>query len=186
MLELIRKLIKSRARPETFVAAMLLSIRDNSYEDAKIAQAYLKSRSEVVDDDVLDELYSRKIIVNLTDDFSKAKIMEEYKVPTKEESFDMAEELWSKYPAVLPLSGGGSFLARKGDDKHEVLKMYLERINYNYEKHKFVLVQLEIYTKLVYNQKINGLRIEQWISNEMWDTIPSIEKGQQSNFKTDI
>lgn len=99
---------------------------------------------------------------------------------------DMATELWEKYPAALPLGDGGMFIARKGPDKQEVLKLYLERINFNPEKHKFVLEQLKKYVKLVHDRKINGHRIHDWISNEMWDIIPELEAASRGEFKTDI
>lgn len=101
-------------------------------------------------------------------------------------SEDMGEELWAKYPAALPLSGGGMFIARKGPDKYEVIKLYLQRINYSEEKHKFVLEQLQVYIKLVLDSKINGHRIHDWISNEMWDIIPALQAGSRGEFKTDI
>ena len=102
------------------------------------------------------------------------------------ESFEMAEELWQAYPGAFPLGGGGMFIARKGPDKHEVLKLYLERINNDRQKHEFVLQQLKVYVKLVLDQKINGHRIHDWISNEMWDTIPALLAASEGNFKTDI
>lgn len=78
------------------------------------------------------------------------------------------------------------FIARKGPDKHEVMKLYLERINFNPEKHRFVIDQLKVYVKLVLDQKINGHRIHDWISNEMWDIIPSLMSASRGEFKTDI
>jgi hypothetical protein len=99
---------------------------------------------------------------------------------------DMAQELWDNYPAALPLGNGGMFIARKGPDKHEVLKLYLERINFSPEKHRFVLDQLKVYVKLVLDQKINGHRIHDWISNEMWDIVPSLLSASRGEFKTDI
>jgi hypothetical protein len=104
----------------------------------------------------------------------------------KSDLFEMAEELWNAYPAAFPLGGGGMFIARKGTDKHEILKLYLERIDNSREKHEFVLEQLKVYVRLVLNQKINGHRIHDWISNEMWDMIPSLDLASQGNFKTDI
>jgi hypothetical protein len=98
----------------------------------------------------------------------------------------ISHELWNSYPAALPLGDGGMFIARKGPDKQEVLKLYLERINFNPEKHKFVLEQLKKYVKLVHDRKINGHRIHDWISNEMWDIIPELEAASRGEFKTDI
>lgn len=104
----------------------------------------------------------------------------------KEDAISMAEELWNKYPAALPLGDGAMFIARKGPDKQEVLKLYLERINYSPEKHKYVLEQLSKYVKLVLDRKINGHRIHDWISNEMWDIISELVAASRGEFKTDI
>lgn len=109
--------------------------------------------------------------------------MKEVEYSSREE---MADELWNRYPGAFPLGDGGMFIARKGPDKHDVLKLYLERINYSEEKHKFVLKQLENYTKLVLDRKINGHRIHDWISNEMWDIIPALQLASTGEFKTDI
>lgn len=104
----------------------------------------------------------------------------------KEDANTMAEELWNQYPAAFPLSDGAMFIARKGPDKQEVLKLYLERIDCNPEKHKYVLEQLNKYIKLVFDRKINGHRIHDWISNEMWDIIPELVAASRGEFKTDI
>lgn len=104
----------------------------------------------------------------------------------KEDSNTMGEELWNQYPAAFPLSDGAMFIARKGPDKQEVLKLYLERIDFNPEKHKYVLEQLRKYIKLVFDRKINGHRIHDWISNEMWDIISDLEAASRGEFKTDI
>jgi len=70
----------------------------------------------------------------------------------------ISHELWNSYPAALPLGDGG----------------------------KFVLEQLKKYVKLVHDRKINGHRIHDWISNEMWDIIPELEAASRGEFKTDI
>lgn len=109
--------------------------------------------------------------------------MKEVEYSSREE---MAEELWNRYPGAFPLGDGGMFIARKGPDKHEVLKLYLQRINYSADKHQFVLKQLDAYVKLVLDRKINGHRIHDWISNEMWDIIPALQSASTGEFKTDI
>jgi len=114
-----------------------------------------------------------------------AKLTEVYSANV-EENMEMGEELWTKYPAALPLGGGGMFIARKGPDKYEVINLYLERIQHSPEKHEFVLEQLQVYIKLVLDSKINGHRIHDWISNEMWDIIPALQAGAKGEFKTDI
>jgi hypothetical protein len=114
-----------------------------------------------------------------------ARIDSKYSL-SKSSLFEMAQELWDRYPAALPLGDGAMFIARKGPDKHEVLKLYLDRINSSPEKHEFVMKQLQAYTKLVLDRKINGHRIHDWISNEMWDIIPALEAASTGEFKTDI
>lgn len=106
---------------------------------------------------------------------------------SKESLLDMADELWNYYPATFPLSSGGCFISRTGGSKELLLQQYLEKIEHSVETHKFVLQQLSRYVNLVSAGKINGHKISEWITNEMWNTIASIpEEEDISLFKEDI
>lgn len=134
-------------------------------------------------------LYSKGLIIlssfdnpNVVSSIVSSVIKEQ----AKDSLEDMGEELWQAYPAAFPL-GDGMFIARKGPDKQSVLEFYINKINGDRTKHEFVLRQLKTYIKLVRDRKINGHRIIDWISNEMWDIIAEIEPDKTTGqFKTDI
>jgi hypothetical protein len=182
--ELIDHLIKHKFDTSSIITAVLIA--NNNGNNAPYVKAYLEKYP--LWNKGLDELILHNIAFVYPGEpvtILNARLKEEF-TETKSTLFEMAEELWDAYPGALPLSGGGMFISRKGTDKHEVLKTYLERINNSEEKHKFVLEQLKVYVKLVIDSKINGHRIHDWISNEMWDIIPSLSAGARGEFKTDI
>jgi hypothetical protein len=182
--ELITHLIEHKFETSALITAMLIA--NNHGENAAKVKAYLeryplwdKGLKELIAYDIAYVYPGQEVTIlnaKLTDKFTE----------NKAELIDMAEELWDNYPGALPLGGGGMFIARKGIDKYEVLQLYLDRIKNSEEKHKFVLEQLKIYVKLVLDSKINGHRIHDWISNEMWDIIPSLNAAAKGEFKTDI
>lgn len=99
---------------------------------------------------------------------------------------EMGEELFAKYPAMFPLSGGGFFLARAGGDKPDLIAVYLKRIRNNPKRHQFVMQQLDKYIALVKQGKVNGHKISDWITNELWDSIGAIEEKGAPAFGRDI
>lgn len=180
--KIIDKLIKLKLDPLAFYAVICIAERIGP--NAKHLKSYIdKYGSPNFDDLIFYEIV--KVIHGTKPSLDNVSFTEEYSV-SKSDMFEIADELWNSYPAALPLGDGGMFIARKGPDKQEVLKLYLERINFNPEKHKFVLEQLKKYIKLVHDRKINGHRIHDWISNEMWDIIPELEAASRGEFKTDI
>lgn len=96
------------------------------------------------------------------------------------------EELYNSYPATFPLAGGGSFIARAGGDKEDLIATYLKRIRNNPDKHKFVMGQLSRYIDLVKAGKINGHKISDWITQELWDTVANIKEKGTTTFGRDI
>jgi hypothetical protein len=148
---------------------------------------YVKKHGEP-SSEVLESLYQKGLVHKQTPTANyRYCVIDSSKIQNQTElGMDMAEELWDSYPGALPLSGGGMFIARKGPDKYDVLRLYLDRINNDPRKHEFVLEQLKVYVKLVLDSKINGHRIHDWISNEMWDIIPALQAGSRGEFKTDI
>jgi hypothetical protein len=178
----INRIIGLKLDPLSFYA--VIAVQERRTENAKYLEQYigkygLPSYSSLVDAGIFKKLDDRPACFDNV-------IFEPGYSSSKSDMFDMAEELWDKYPAAFPLGDGGMFIARKGPDKHEVLKLYLERINSNPEKHQFVMKQLETYSKMVFDRKINGHRIHDWISNEMWDIVASLEAASRGEFKTDI
>lgn len=181
---LMKRMIEYKFRPYSIAAALLISER-NGHNRAAV-EAYLEkwpmgeeSLWELINTDCIRILDGQPI------NALNAVMSPKYTLD-RAESMELAEELWDAYPATFPLSDGGMFIARKGTDKYEVLKTYLERINHSEEKHRYVLEQLKTYVKLVLERKINGHRIHDWISNEMWDIIPDLLAGSKGEFKTDI
>jgi len=177
--------LRHHLKPSELIAFEMLRKFSRQYDTVK------KYQSEIFNPDTEDfkSLIQKGIVISSSmnsPDLSNSIINPHIRQVELETNEDMAMELWDSYPAALPLSGGGMFIARKGPDKHEVMKLYLERINFNPEKHRFVIDQLKVYVKLVLDQKINGHRIHDWISNEMWDIIPSLMSASRGEFKTDI
>lgn len=95
------------------------------------------------------------------------------------------EELWNRYPAIFPMGGGKSFLARTGGDKMVLCELYHSRINNSEEIHNEVLKQLDRYIKMVNSGKIHGNKIITWIVESMWEQIAEIPEDD-GDFKTDI
>lgn len=185
MEELIKSLLKANADPKLVVVGILASFSKGSLEKRKIAANYIRRWGGYVNDDrLIYDLWKMGFIQKPEKNIEDCVFIEKYSVQSRDEGMAMAEELWDAYPAVLPLSGGGSFLARKGDDKHEILKMYLDRIQNDSAKHQHVLRQLHKFIKAVYAKQVNGVRIQEFISNEIWDLVDEIDSN--GNFKTDI
>jgi hypothetical protein len=127
------------------------------------------------------------------DDFnSPGKSLPEMYVLTKKSAsifatVDMGEELWNSYPATFPISDRGTnFIARAGADKNHVISEYLKRIGRSVKKHKFVMEQLEKYTSLIERRLINGYKISDFVKQELWDTISTLDKEPDVDFGRDI
>lgn len=177
-------MIKHKFRPYSIAAAYLISEKNGPLR--KDIEAYLEKYP--MNEESLWELLNlqiARVMDGHPTSLMSCELDKQFTID-KLNTMDMAEELWEAYPATFPLSDGGMFIARKGPDKYEVLNTYLERIKHDREKHRHVLQQLKVYVKLVLERKINGHRIYDWISNEMWDIIPDLEAGSRGEFKTDI
>jgi len=180
--KVINRILALKLDPLSFYA--VIAVQERRTENAKALQSYIEkygvpNYSSLFEAGIFNKLDDRPAC------FDNVMLNLEYS-NSKSDMFEMAEELWDKYPAAFPLGDGGMFIARKGPDKHEVLKLYLERIGFDSEKHQFVMKQLDTYTKMVFDRKINGHRIHDWISNEMWDIVVSLESASRGEFKTDI
>jgi hypothetical protein len=90
---------------------------------------------------------------------------------------DCGEELWLAYPATFPLSNGEKFLARTGD-KDEIIADYQRRIRKDVGRHKHVLEMLEKFKRMTAAGKINGMKIENFIISELWETLEEIDESQ--------
>jgi hypothetical protein len=90
---------------------------------------------------------------------------------------DCGQELWDNYPATCPLSDGSRFISRFGD-KDAIISKYERKIRKDAAKHKFVMLQLSKFVKMVNSGKINGMKIQNFVDSEMWDVLGSVEEGQ--------
>lgn len=89
------------------------------------------------------------------------------------------EQLWNAYPATFPLPGGVNYTARHAGslgDKETALATYLKRIGRSKKKHAFVMEMLKKYLRLVDQNKVNSMKLGDWIANQMWDTVNEIEE----------
>jgi hypothetical protein len=185
MNDIIKELIDRKVSPKALAAGIVLAMSKGSLEQRQLAQGYLENWEHVIDEPkVRKELWQEQFIAKGEKPLLECEFRSQFTIKTKDDLMEMAEELWDAYPVMFPLSGGGSFIARKGGDKIEILKMYLERIENSPEKHEFVLQQLIVFSKMVYAGKVNGVRIQEWVTNELWDSI--VKPESVDNFKTDI
>jgi len=96
---------------------------------------------------------------------------------------DRAEELWNTYPVTFPIySKDAKFLARTGGAKDEILDLYRKKVK-SVKKHKYVLEQLKAYVYMVNNNEIHGMKIVDFIRQEIWDSVADM---QQEKGKTDF
>lgn len=125
----------------------------------------------------IDDLEEKGMIDNLNyppNTLPEMYIVKEHISKKMFASDDEGEELWKAYPPNFPLSTGGTFVARAGGDKDELIAKYLKKINYSPIKHKFIMQQLKAYKELVKTGRINGHKISDFIAMELWDTIDQI------------
>ena len=94
-------------------------------------------------------------------------------------SEDKAEELWQKYPPTFELPGGVNFIARHAGvlgDKDNAKLVYLKKIKRSNKKHKFALEMLTKYLRLVDANKMNSMKLGDWIANEMWESVKEVNE----------
>lgn len=87
------------------------------------------------------------------------------------------DELWNAYPAVMPIGDTGSFVSRFGD-KDAITMDYERRIRKDVVKHKMVMEQLEKFKRLVVAGKMNGMKIANFVSSELWDVLVEIKENE--------
>ncbi len=181
---IIRECLGQNLSPEEYIALKLVEI--NSTGERHFASSFIAKHGQP-EDAVITRLVERKLIqapfktappwsytdvISLT--ISRAVMM------------DLAEEMWHMYPATINLSNGGTFIARTGGNKDILLLRYLDKIKWDESKHQFVIAQLKRYMDMVKAGKINGHKISQWIEDEMWDTIASIDVSKDNAFREEI
>jgi len=86
-------------------------------------------------------------------------------------TYQMGEELWDNYPKLLPI-GSGSFVARAGIEKDDLIDEYLRKIGYDPGLHEKVMEKLKAYEDMVKAGEINGHKISNWVKESIWETIP--------------
>jgi len=120
------------------------------------------------------------------EDFNSPNQMlpEMYMIPSSVENNlfltdDRADEFWSTYPVTFPIySKDAKFLARTGGAKDDILELYRKKVK-SLKKHEFVLEQLRIYVTMVNNNEIHGMKIIDFVRQEIWDSVSDMreEKG---------
>ncbi len=91
-------------------------------------------------------------------------------------TYMMGEELWDCYPKMLPIGHGGSFIARAGIEKDDLIEEYLKKIDHDPIIHIRVMKRLGLYEQMVRAGEINGHKIVNWVREMMWEIIPDEEK----------
>lgn len=187
--EIIQFCIRHRITVEQYFFMWLIVRKDWTLPTRRsLAKQYLQAVGPF-DEDVIQDLVDRGFL----EDFNPSgeSKPEMYMVrDDKMESFyadeSAGEQLWNAYPATFPLSNGGSFIARAGGDKDELILTYLKKIRNNPNRHAFVMKQLERYKEKVKKGETNGHKISDWIATEMWNTIAEMDENKTVKFGKDI
>lgn len=185
--EALRYCLKNGVTIEQFFIMYLLARNDFHLSDKRsLGKAYVH-KIGMFREESFSELIKAGLIENFNapGDFYPELFM---LTPTAREQFldyEIASELWDKYPVRFPLGEKGFFVARSGGDKDELLELYTKKINHSTPRHKFVLEQLGRYEKMVLRGEINGHKLGDWIRMEMWDTIAAI-KEEGGEFGKDL
>jgi hypothetical protein len=187
--EIIKFCIKHGITADQFFFMWLIARKDFTNPlKYSYAKQYIKSCGKF-NDDLVQVLVEKNMIEDFNTPGNSLPEMYMVKENILSEFFideSAGEELYNRYPATFPLAGGGSFVARAGGDKEDLIAIYLKRIKNNPEKHKFVMGQLRRYIELVKCGKINGHKISDWIQQELWDTVANIEEKGAVTFGRDI
>lgn len=89
---------------------------------------------------------------------------------------DRANEFWAAYPVTFPIySKDAKFLARTGGAKDDILDLYRAKVK-SLKKHTYVLEQLKAYVNMVNNNEIHGMKIVDFIRQEIWDSVADMRK----------
>lgn len=189
--EVIEFCIRHRIKVEQYFFMWLLLRKDwNKPYGESLARQYLKVTKFTMED--MADLEERGYVVNMNTPPSTLPELYLVNENIANEIFageDAGEELWRAYPATFPLSNGSSFVARGGGDKDELIAEYLRRINNSPSKHSFVMKQVSRYKELVAQGKINGHKLSDFISMELWETIAEIGrelKVKKTGFGRDL
>lgn len=187
--EIINFCIKHRITVEQFYFMWLLSRKDfNKPLKHSYARKYVTECGPFKMESIQD-LATRRLIEDFNSEgesLPEMYIVREDLVNEFAADETAGEELWNAYPATFPLSNGGSFISRAGGDKEDLIAVYIKRIKNNPTKHKFVMAQLERYKEKVKLGKINGHKISDWITQELWESVADIHEKGTVTFGRDI
>lgn len=179
--EVVEFCIAHKIKVEQYFFMWLLLRKDwNRPYKESLSKQYLTQVSKFTQKDI-DDLEDKGMIDNLNYPPNTLPEMYIVKDHISHEIFatdDDGEELWKTYPATFPLSSGGTFVARAGGDKDDLIEKYLKKINHSPSKHKFVMRQVKVYKELVRQGRINGHKISDFIGLELWNTIAEINEKE--------
>jgi hypothetical protein len=175
--EIIEFCIRHKINVNQYFFLWLLLNKDwNRPYKESLGRQYLNEVDKFTQRDI-DDLENKGMIGNLNYPPNTLPEMYIVKDHISKEIFvseDEGEELWNAYPPNFPLSSGGTFIARAGGDKDDLIEKYLKKINFSPVKHRFVMQQLKNYKSLVQQGRINGHKISDFIGMELWTTIAEI------------
>ena len=177
---------RHKVSPSEYMVLKMLKAKSEGY--TKLFEKFVEVYSDA-DGTAMANLVIKGIVIK-RGGMDKPKLWDFYINPDiSEEMFrdsSMGEELYKAYPAVFPLSDGKSFIARTGGDKDFLMDLYLRKIDFSHEMHLEVMKQLKRYKKLVETGKLNGHKLIDWVSNEMWNIVKEIPEETSGGFKMDI
>lgn len=106
---------------------------------------------------------------------------------------NQGEQLWRRYPHSFHVEGKDesfTFGARHASvyqTKESLIDAYLKKIKRSKKKHDFVMNMLDEYVNLVRKNKINSMKLGDWVANEVWDIVNDLKsKDKEVTFGKDI
>ncbi len=173
----LKSCVRNNLTLEQMMFLYLIKLKD--FTDPKSwSNQYVTRVQKFSVEKVISPLLERDLLMNLN---SPGEFYPEFLVPTDEgeklfATYAMAEEFWAAYPKLLPIHGSGNFVARAGIDKDDFVDEYLRKIEHDPSVHMMIMKKLTIYEDMVKAGKINGHKISNFISQEIWEAIPDEDK----------
>ena len=173
----LKSCVRNELTLEQMVFLYLIKLKD--FTDPKSwSNRYVVKVQKFSVEKVISPLIERGLLMNLN---SEGEYYPEFLVCTEDgeklfATYAMAEEFWAAYPKLLPIHGSGNFVARAGIDKDSFIDEYLIKIDHDPVLHESIMRKLPIYEDMVKAGKINGHKISNFISQELWEAVPDEDR----------
>jgi hypothetical protein len=175
----LRSCVRNEITLEQMMFLYLVKMKD--FQDAKSwSNQYVIRVKKFSVEDVVHPLIERDYLINLN---QPGEYYPEFLVVSESgdglfATYMMGQELWDAYPKMLPIGHGGSFVARAGIEKDDLIEEYLRKIDHDPGVHVTVMRKLKVYEAMVRSGNINGHKIVNWVRETMWEVVPDEDKPE--------